>query len=218
MVAHLGAVVTTTRSQYDHVASIYLPIAVAVFALVALTLFWFLFRYRASRDPLRPPGEKVEATRTEAAYAVVLALVTAFLVTVTFRTLTREDQVTAAVRPDVHVDVVGAQWSWRFVYRDRPGVQVVSSAERHADFVVPAGRRVQITAWSQDVLHDFWIPDLRFQRQVWPDHRETFTLVFPHTGSFQGLCAWFCGLYHDRMDFTVRVLTPARYDAWLAAR
>ena len=45
-------------------------------------------------------------------------------------------------------------------------------------------RYLRFTGRSQDVLHDFWIPDLKFQRQVWPDHDERWGLVFPREGRF----------------------------------
>jgi hypothetical protein len=31
---------------------------------------------------------------------------------------------------------------------------------------------------------------VKFQRQVWPDHVEEWTLAFP-PGRHQGICAWF---------------------------
>ena len=38
------------------------------------------------------------------------------------------------------------------------------------------------------------------------------------SGQFRGLCAQFCGLDHDLMTFTVRVVPPAAYRAWIAER
>src|SRR3954471_11097245 len=200
-----------TRRLYDHLAGIYLPIGIAVFAIVALALFWLLFRYRAR--PGRVPGERHDHTALESAYAVVLVAITAFLVFMSFRTETRIDRISTASAAAVRLDVTAAQWNWAFAYPGGP--RLVTSADAPREIVLPAGRRIVFRATSQDVLHDFWIPDVRFQRQVWPDHVETFGLVFPRPGRYQGVCAWFCGLDHDRMDFVVRAVAPARYAAWL---
>jgi cytochrome c oxidase subunit 2 len=211
--------ITDTRAQYDHLGGIYLGIAIAVFAVVALTLAAFLWRYRAGRRP--GPGGRTDSTRLEAGYAVGLALIAAFLVALTFRVESRVDAITSSAEAaggPVRIGVVAAQWNWRFVYPGRPRVEVLSGDTGRREFVVPAGRRILFRGASQDVLHDFWIPDLRFQRQVWPDHTESWALVFPHPGRYQGLCAWFCGLDHERMDFVVRAVVPDQYDAWLAAR
>ena len=187
-------------------------IGVAVFALVALTLFWFLFRYRARRPGA--PGVRHEHTVLESVYAVALVAITAFLLFKSFRAETRIDRLSTAA-PALRIGVTAAQWNWRFAYPGGP--QVVTSADAPREVVLPVGRRILFRGSSQDVLHDFWIPDLRFQRQVWPDHTETWGLVFPKPGRYQGVCAWFCGLDHDRMDFVVRAVPPVRYEAWLRA-
>jgi cytochrome c oxidase subunit 2 len=202
-----------TRSLYDHLAGIYLPIAIAVFAVVAVVLFGFLFRYRARAG--RPPGERHDNVPLEMAYAVGLVAITAFLVVKSFGTETKIDRISTAAAAAVHIDVTAAQWNWQFRYPG--GLRITTSAESAHDIVLPAGRRILFRGSSPDVLHDFWIPDLRFQRQVWPDHVETWGLVFPRPGRYQGVCAWFCGLGHDRMDFVVRAVAPAQYAAWLRA-
>jgi cytochrome c oxidase subunit II len=200
-----------SRHQYDRLADVYLVIGVAVFALVALILFWFLFRYRVRRAG--PPGAVHEHTVVESVYAVALVAITAFLLFKSFHTETRIDRLSTSAAPAVRVAVTAAQWNWKLTYPG--GLQIVTSADTPREFVLPAGRRILFSGRSQDVLHDFWIPDLRFQRQVWPDHTETWGLVFPKPGRYQGVCAWFCGLNHDRMDFVVRAVSAASYTAWL---
>lgn len=211
----------STRSEYDHVASIYLPIGLAVFGIVTVALLVLLVRYRARPDDGREPSERHENMPLELGYAVVLVLVAAFLVTVTFRAEGREEGLTPTAEASaraLHVQVIAAQWTWRFVYPGTPAIQQVAPPFGATKLYVPAGQPVLFEGHSQDVVHDFWIPDLRFQRQVWPDHIERWALVFPTPGRYQGLCALFCGLYHDRMHFTAIALPPARFEAWLRAR
>jgi len=210
--------VTDTRRIYDGVAYPYLWIGGGVFVLVTLVLVVFLVRYRARLG--REPGERAEAPKVEIGFGIFLAFVVAGLLVITFTALGRDDALgnRAAAGPPLRVEVVAAQWEWRFSY---PGTPVTQEAPGNGDptiLYVPAGRQILFTGHSQDVLHDFWIPDLRFQRQVWPGHEERWGLVFPHPGTYQGLCAWFCGLYHEAMHFDVRALPPAEFRAWLASR
>jgi cytochrome c oxidase subunit 2 len=211
-----------TRSIYDALASIYLWVAGVVFAIIALTVLSIAVRYRAGRDPDRRPGETVDAQRTEAAYAVGLAIVAGVLIALTFHSQGKVDDLTPAAARDpqaVRVDVIGAQWQWRFRYPGRQGEPVVEQTAPEGtppQLVVPVGRRVLFTGRSQDVLHSFWIPDQKFQRQVWPDHTERWALTFPRAGWFTGLCAWFCGLYHQNMHFVVHAVPGAEFDRWLA--
>lgn len=214
-----------TRSIYDALASIYLWVAGVVFATIALTVLYISVRYRAGRDPDRRPGGTVDAHRAEAAYAVGLAIVAGVLIALTFHSQDEIGDLTPAAARDpqaVRVDVIGAQWQWRFRYRPtRPGEPVVEQTAPEGtppQLVVPVGRRVLFTGRSQDVLHSFWIPDQKFQRQVWPDHTERWALTFPKAGWSTGVCAWFCGLYHQNMHFVVHAVPGAEFDRWLERR
>ena len=70
-------------------------------------------------------------------------------------------------------------------------------------------------ATSLDVVHAFWIPALRFQRELFPEQVVDFRLTFPDVlSTTNAACSFFCGLYHERMLFYVRVLPRAEFDAW----
>ncbi len=210
--------VADTRSIYDDLAGIYLWIAGAVFAVIVAVTVVFLVRYRAGRSP-RPSGRS-EAPRLERSYVALLAVVLVGLMVLTFRAQLDVQDITQAAAKyprTLHVEVVGAQWQWRFRYPGSPTVEQTAPEGTPPKLMVPVGRRVLFRGRSQDVLHSFWIPDLKFQRQVWPDHVETWALVFPHPGTYVGVCAWFCGLYHQNMHFEAAALPAAQFDAWLAA-
>jgi cytochrome c oxidase subunit II len=219
------AVASDTRSSYDTLAEIYLWVAGVVFAIIAIAVLWILVRYRAGRDPGRAPSRTVDAQRTEIAYAIGLVVVAAVLIGLTFHSQDGIDDLTPAAAKDtssVRVDVIGAQWQWRFRYPPAaPGQRTVEQTAPEGtppELVVPVGRKVLFSGRSQDVLHAFWIPDLKFQRQVWPDHTERWALVFPHEGRYVGLCSWFCGLYHQNMHFVAYAMPAAAFDRWLAGR
>jgi cytochrome c oxidase subunit 2 len=210
----------STKQQYDGLGTTYLIVAGIVFGIIALGFAFVLIRYRASRDPDRPPGETHENTPLEGGYMVLLVLVTAFLLIITFRTLSHDDNITKAAehaRHPLHVNVIAAQWNWTFEYAGTPKVVIPPpKGDRPTELRVPQGRPVLFTGRSQDVLHQFFVSEVRFKRQVWPDHTERWGMIFPDRGTFRGQCNWFCGLWHDRMLFTVVVMKPQRFDAWLA--
>jgi cytochrome c oxidase subunit 2 len=219
------AVAPDTRSNYDGLAEIYLWVAGVVFAIIAIAVLWIVVRHRAGRDPARAPSLTVDAPRTEIAYMVGLVAVAATLIALTFHRQDEVDDLTPAAAGDpgtLRIDVIGAQWQWRFRYRPQgPGQRVVEQTAPEGtppELVVPVGRRVLFTGRSQDVLHDFWIPDLKFQRQIWPDHTERWSLIFPRPGRFVGVCAWFCGLYHQNMHFIAYAMPAAAFDRWLARK
>jgi cytochrome c oxidase subunit 2 len=49
-----------------------------------------------------------------------------------------------------------------------------------------------------------------------PDHVNTLTLTFDHTGQWLGRCSEYCGTHHVTMDFFVRAVPSDQYQQWLA--
>jgi cytochrome c oxidase subunit 2 len=205
----VSVIAADTRAAYEDVAGVYAPIAVAVFVLVtgAIGLFVWRGHRRAS------PTGKAERPRAEAIYVAVLAVVVGVLVAVTFTAQARIEA--AGVAPALDVRVVAAKWNWRFEY-PAYGIAVVGTDAGPPTLVVPAGREVRFTGTSVDVLHAFWIPERRFQRQLVPGRETRFALTFPRPGvTRNATCSFYCGLGHADMRFAVRTLEPAAFEAWV---
>ena len=189
---------------------LYLPIAAAVFAVIVLALALVVVRYRAR--PGRAPRPTHDRYALDIAVAVVLAAVVAVLVTVTLRT---NDDETALASSHFRVDAVAFQWGWQFTYPSRPGVVDRSTPGHPATLHVPADTVVQVSLRTRDVVHAFWIPDLRFKRDAWPRKVARFDLTFPK-GPWTGIghCAQFCGLKHSDMVFSVDAMDRASFASW----
>jgi cytochrome c oxidase subunit 2 len=200
----------STQHAYDHVAGIYLPVAVGVFAAVVVALGALLVLGARRRSP----GRRHEADRVEAVYGVLLAATVGVLVWVTFTAETPIDRVVR--RPALRVDVIAAQWSWTFRYANGTEVTAVSTwAPPVAE--VPAGEEVEFDATSRDVIHGFWVPTLHYLRQVVPGYTTRFDLLFAHPGLDEGECAVYCGELHSQMHFAVDAVPPAQFRNWLAS-
>ena len=84
--------------------------------------------------------------------------------------------------------------------------------------MLPAGRTVQLSLESPDVIHAFYVPQFLFKRDVVPGriNRFEFTVDEQYAGqTFRGQCAELCGAGHRLMLFEVHAYTPADFDAWL---
>jgi cytochrome c oxidase subunit 2 len=200
----------STQHAYDHVAGIFFPIAVAVFACVVITLGVLLWA-GARRSA---PGRRSEANRLESLYAIVLGAAVGVLVWVTFTAETPIDRLVS--RPGLQVGVVAAQWSWTFRYPNATSVRAVASWSPPVA-VVPTGVEVQFDATSRDVIHGFWIPRLHYLRQVIPGYTTRFDLLFAKPGRYEGDCAVFCGVLHPQMHFEIQAVSPPRFRRWLAS-
>jgi cytochrome c oxidase subunit II len=113
------------------------------------------------------------------------------------------------------VDVTGEQFWWRVRYLDPDGSVAFETAN---EVRIPVGERVAFQLTSPDVIHSFWIPVLGGKMDMIPGRRNILTLEASKPGSYRGVCAEFCGTSHALMAFTVEVMEPEAYDAWLAAR
>jgi cytochrome c oxidase subunit II len=200
-----------THHAYEHVANTYLPIAIGVFAIVVLTLVGLLARGRFRARP----GKRSEAMALESVYALALAGIVAFLLYTTFTTETPIDK--AVANPGLRVRVVAAQWSWLFQYSNGLSVTAVSTWEPSVA-LVPTNTEVEFDGVSRDVIHGFWVPQLRFMRQLFPGHVSRFDLIFHKPGLYGGVCSVFCGQQHTRMHFEIEAVPPAQFARWLASR
>jgi cytochrome c oxidase subunit 2 len=203
--------VVDTRHEYRHVFSIYVPIAVGVFAAIVLITAVVVLRYRG-----RPPERAArwhENNRVEGSYAVILALVCTFLLFVTFTAEHRVDTVANQQRPALTVEVTAAKWEWRFYY-PAYGITLRSGTVGRQPLVVPTGEPIRFDLVSVDVIHAFWIPEVDYKHDLIPGSTQVSTLSFGRAGNFQGQCAEFCGLRHADMVFPVAAVPPARFSAW----
>jgi cytochrome c oxidase subunit 2 len=179
-----------------------------VAAIIFGAVLFAVVRYRRRDDEL--PRQRDGFPVLEILYALGLAVVVVVLLSATFSTNDRETKVSA--HPGLRMQVTAFQWGWRFNY---PGGVTVVGDERHPPtLTVPTDTTVRFTLHARDVIHSFWVPELRFKRDAFPERNTDFDLVFDR-GFTKGRCAEFCGLAHADMSFDVVGLAPDRFRDWL---
>lgn len=209
-----ASALVSTRHEYDHVFSIYVPIAIGVIAVVYVAVAVAVLVFR--RRPRERAARWHEANLLEGSYAVLLTCVAAFLLYVTFGAEHRTDTVADHEHPAVVLNVTGSKWLWTFSY-PAYGFTVRSGTVGVQPFVVPAGKPVRINLTSSDVIHSFWVPALRYKHDAIPGSTQVTTLTFAR-GNFTGQCAEFCGLRHADMLFAVHAVSPAQFVAWARSK
>jgi cytochrome c oxidase subunit II len=202
--------VESNSQEFQGLFTLYMAIGLAIATLVLVAIVYAVVRYRhrEGRTPSEPRGIKP----LEAIWVACVAALVVVLIVSTFRTENRVDAVSAD--PSQTIDVLAFQWGWRFTYPGT-GISTVGSGDRPPTLVVPSGQTVRFELSSRDVIHSFWIPELRFKRDAFPDRTTTFDLVFDPGVSTTARCAEFCGLGHDNMDFQVVSMDPPRFQRWV---
>jgi cytochrome c oxidase subunit II len=89
---------------------------------------------------------------------------------------------------------------------------------RSATLRVPSGREIILLLHSRDVIHDFFVRELRFKQDVVPGMEIPYRFKADQTGIFEIACSELCGIGHSQMRATVEVMLPEKYDEWKRAR
>ena len=202
----------SNSQDFQGLFTLYLVIALAIAGLVLGAIAFAVIRYR-ERDG-RKPREVRGLKPLEAVWVASVAGLVVLLIVSTFRTDDRIESVSA--NPAQRIDVLAFQWGWRFSYPGT-GITTVGEGDNPPTLVVPAGETVQFDLLSRDVIHAFWIPELRFKRDAFPDRTTTFDMVFEPGVTTTARCAEFCGFGHDNMDFQVVSMSPPDFERWLSS-
>jgi cytochrome c oxidase subunit 2 len=88
---------------------------------------------------------------------------------------------------------------------------VIEGGELH----LPLGKPVKVLLRSIDVVHDFYVPEFRAKMDLMPGLVTYFWITPIRTGTFEILCAGFCGVGHPQMRGKVVVEEESDYQTWL---
>jgi cytochrome c oxidase subunit 2 len=189
---------------------IILILAAPVFIAVEAALIWCIVRYRKRSD--EPAPQTVGGSRSLGVFFVIPAVIVALLFPFGETTLLRIERTEP---PQVQIRVEGFQWQWTFLYLQEGIFVSGKTLVRPAEMVVPVDEPVRITLTSRDVIHSFFVPDLLFKRDAIPGRTSTFEFTPTELGTFPAQCAEFCGLWHSKMTFDVKVVSSLDYQAWI---
>ena len=107
----------------------------------------------------------------------------------------------------MNIYVVGKQWMWK--------VQHIDGQREINQLHIPVGRKVKLTMTSEDVIHDFFIPEFRVKADVIPGRYTTIWFEATKPGTYRLFCAEYCGNKHSGMIGEVIVQEPNDFQAWM---
>ena len=80
---------------------------------------------------------------------------------------------------------------------------------------VPVNRQVELHVTSQDVIHNFFVRELRLQQDAVPGLIVPIHFTAEKIGQYEIVCTQLCGLGHSRMHSYLNVVSDADYQAFL---
>lgn len=120
---------------------------------------------------------------------------------------------------DLKIRVEGRQWSWTLTH---PGLDNALGTEDDLVLVneihVPVNATVHFDVGAADVLHSFFLPEMRLKQDAVPGRWIPGWFRPTRPGTYSIICAELCGVAHGVMRGTLTVDTPEAYRAWLASQ
>ena len=200
-----------------------------IFLATSLFLFWFMWKYDAARN-----AQPVTFTHGSHTLEVVWSILPA--ATLVFIAIYQMDAWADAkmrrptlpgpdnqlgtpddmLKPPI-AEITGRQFEWRIRYAGEDGivgneddVQVVN------DLHLPVDEEIVLNIESMDVLHSFFLPNLRVKQDVVPGMKQYVWFRANQTGVYDVVCAELCGWGHYKMRGRLTVQSREDFDRWLA--
>ena len=207
-----------------------------VFVAVGLFMAYSVwkFRYRAdAKADYEPENPRLELWLTIITAVGVVAMLAPGLIV--------WDEYVNVPEDSQEFEVLAKQWTWSFRFPGEDGkfgtvdVKNVASDNpfgmnpndpRGADDVLvntntvhlPINQPFKALLRSNDVLHDFFVPEFRAKMDSVPGMITYFWFEPTKEGKYEILCAELCGQSHYTMRGWVQIDTQEDFDAWLAGQ
>src|SRR5678815_1158284 len=137
------------------------------------------------------------------------------------------------------VEVVAQQFQWNFHYSGKDNTfgstdpQLIDDGTLNfigldpsdaasaddsvtAALVIPVNRPVELRLRSKDVIHNFWVPQLRFKQDLVPGMEIKVHFTANRVGKYELACAELCGQLHFKMKSYMLVLPEDELNSLLA--
>ena len=226
--------ITSTAVLVDQQYDLTLYVAGVVFVLAQLGLAYAVFRFRDR-------GQRARFTRGNVTMEVLWTSITLIVflgLAIAGRKAWAEDRYTAVATGAIQIEVTTTQFVYTFRYPgadvkfgrldpslvDAPagnplGLDPNDPAGRD-DIVVPAltvpvNHPVELLLRSQDVVHNFFVRELRLQQDSVPGMMVPVRFNANRIGQYEIVCTQLCGLGHSTMHSLLSVVSEFDYESFL---
>ncbi len=210
--------VSTFGQGVDNLFSLIYWITLVVFVAVIATMIVFLvkYRYQAGRK-----AEYIEGSSTlEIVWTAATTVIVFVLALLSFPQWSKiKFPSEFPTNPDVVVQVKGKQFNWYMLYPGPDGeFGSEDDVELENQLHVPVNKVVHIRLTSEDVIHSFFVPQLRLKQDALPQRFINVWFEATKPGTYEIPCAELCGFGHSGMLGYLTVHTDEDYANWVNQR
>ena len=212
MMSWLPENVSTFGGEIDSLFYLIYYITGAAFILVTvlMVLFLILYRHREGRRATYSHGN----TALEITWTIIPAII---LVALSFMSVSSWGKIKSHAPPsDFQVQVTAKQFNWEIVYPGPDGkFDTADDLQVDNELHVPVNRAVHVFLASKDVIHSFFLPQLRLKQDAVPGRVIQAWFQATKTGRYEIPCAELCGFGHSGMLGYLTVHSPEEYGKWV---
>lgn len=215
--------VSESGHNIDHLFMFILWLTGAVFIATEGALFWFLWKYNAGSN--RGPVKYTHGSHSLEIVWTILPAVTLLFIAIYQMNAWADAKMRnpSAFLPDgrpdpnvVEIEVLARQFEWRLRYPGKDHkLGTPDDLFTVNDIHVPVGKTVLVELKSGDVLHSFFLPNLRVKQDAVPGMRIPVWFKPMQIGWYDLPCAELCGWGHYKMKGRLTVESEEDYQAWL---
>ena len=206
--------VSSFGSKVDHLFYVILVITTVAFLLTQGALVYSLFRYAGT-------GQRADYVHTnhllELVWTVIPAIILVFIAFYQFNTWSKIKIQRNFPKQEPDAEVLAGQFEWRIRYPGPDGkIGTLDDILSLNDLHVPVDEDFVIRLRSRDVLHSFFLPNLRVKQDAVPGMSIPVWFRATQVGPYELTCAELCGWGHYKMRGRLTVQTTAEYQQWLS--
>ena len=205
--------VSTFGADIDSLFYLIYYITGVTFILVTVLMVWFLVAYRhkeGRRATYTHGNTTLEIVWTVIPAAIFIAL--SFMSVSTWARVKRH-----APDSDFELGVAAKQFNWEITYPGADGKLGTSDdVQFDNDLHVPVNKVVRVHLTAKDVIHSFYLPNLRLRQDAVPGRTILVWFEAIKPGKYELPCSQLCGFGHSGMKGWLYVHTPEEYQKWAA--
>ncbi|MEM7456624.1 MAG: cytochrome c oxidase subunit II [Planctomycetota bacterium] len=206
----------------DHLFNFIHLICAGILLITGLAIGWILWK-NSNAGSDKPALFVHHNTRLELFWSIIPAFILIFIAFYQMESWAENKM----NRPQIEVGgesvdkppmvlVRAKQFGWEFHYAGEDGlVQTADDVYVENILVVPVGEDVVLQLESRDVIHSFFVSELRLKQDIIPGMVQFAWFHANKTGELEIACTELCGWGHYKMKGLMRIVPREEYDMWI---
>ncbi len=227
-------VTSLSRDIYGlHMMVFWVSVVIAIVVFGAM--LYSLYMHRQSKGAVAANFH--ESTKAELIWTIVPMIILVGMAVPASKVLIDLEDTSKA---QMTVKITGHQWKWQYDYPEE-GISFISNLSQDSKdavngtdadrenanhylldvdnrLVLPVDTSVRFLITSNDVIHNWWVPDFGVKQDANPGFINDAWAEIEEIGTYRGQCAELCGKDHGFMPIVVDVVSKEDYKKWVAKK